>query len=321
MRNPRRARFVLVILLLAAFTLITIDYRSSSLDGVRSGASTVFGPIERAVSDVTRPIGSWFSSIGHLGSYKHENDALRRENSQLENELHMTQAERDEYAQSLRLLHLAGLAQYKVAPARVISYGGGFTQDSTVAIDIGSADGIKKNETVINGDGLVGRTITVGRTTSTVLLANDPTSTVGVRLVGQRQLEVGIVQGRGVNRPLTLSLYSNTTLPQVGQKVVSFGDASTGFRPFVPSVPIGYVTQVDPLNGGSEPTATVKPYVDFTALDIVAVVTQTPARISPGQLVPKSPTPAPTTTVTVTASPSSHPSHSTPASPGTSSSP
>ena len=79
MKDTRRARLVLTILLLLAFTLITLDYRSGALDGGRSAAADVFGPIENTVGDVVHPIGSWFSSLGHLGSYKSENDKLERE--------------------------------------------------------------------------------------------------------------------------------------------------------------------------------------------------------------------------------------------------
>src|SRR5271154_5927949 len=104
MRNSRRGRLVLTLLLLAAFTLITIDYRSNSLGGVRSAASTVFGPIEDGVGDVVHPIGSWFSSIGHLGSYKRKNDELKSQVAKLQAQLHLTAAERDELAQAQKLL-------------------------------------------------------------------------------------------------------------------------------------------------------------------------------------------------------------------------
>ena len=49
--------------------------------------------------------------------------------------------------------------------------------------------------TVLNGDGLVGRVKTASLTTSTVLLAIDPTSSVGARL--EATLELGIATGRG----------------------------------------------------------------------------------------------------------------------------
>jgi rod shape-determining protein MreC len=291
---------VLTLLLLAAFTLITVDYRSNALGGVRSAASTIFGPIENVVDDVTHPIGSWFSSIGHLGSYKSENNKLKNRVSQLQDQLDLTAAERSELAQDQKLLHLAGLAQFRIVPARVTAVGDGLGFGETATIDRGRANGVKVNETVIDGNGLVGRTIVVGRSTSTILLANDLTFAVGARLEG-RQLELGSVKGGGLNQPMTLTLFNNTTRLTVGEQLVTA--ASTSDEPFVPEVPIGRVTKVAPLNGGLAQTATVQPYVDFTSIDIVAVVVHAPKAIKHDSLLPASPTPAPTVTVTVTATP------------------
>src|SRR5580704_273807 len=148
MRNSRRGRLVLTLLLLAAFTLITIDYRSGTLNGVRRAASTIFGPIENVVDDVTHPIGSWFSSIGHLGSYKHENQQLKNQIAQLQAQLHITAAQRIELAEDQKILHLASIAQFRVVAARVIAVGGGLGTDQTATIDRGTANGTKANETV-----------------------------------------------------------------------------------------------------------------------------------------------------------------------------
>jgi rod shape-determining protein MreC len=314
MRNSRRGRLVLTLLLLAAFTLITIDYRSNALGGVRSGTETVFGPIEDAVGDVTHPIGSWFSSIGHLGSYKHENDALRRKVAQLQGQLNLTAAERAQLAQDQKLLHLAGLAQYRVVPAQVTAVGDGLNFGQTATINRGSVNGIRKNQTVIDGNGLVGKTIVVGRFTSTILLANDLTFTVGARLAG-KQLELGSVQGGGLNQPMTLTLFNNTTRLTVGEQLVTA--ASLHNTPFVPEVPIGRVIKVAPLNGGLAQTALVAPYVDYTAIDIVAVVVRAPASIKHDILLPAAPTPAPTVTVTVTTTPGSSSPGSTSSTGGT----
>jgi len=300
MRNTRRARLVLTILLLAAFSLITLDYRTGALGGIRSAASTIFGPIEDVVNDVTHPIGSWFSSIGHLGSYKNENAALKRKVAGLESQLHLTAAQRNELAQDQKLLHLAGIAQFSIIGARITAYGSSLNFDETATINRGSANGVKLDQTVIGPNGLVGRTIVVGHSTSTILLANDPTFVVGARTEG-KQLEVGSVQGGGINHPLTLSLYNSTAPLTVGEQVVSFG--SQNDIPFVPEVPIGIVTHVNPLSGGLSETATIQPFVDFTALDVVAVVTHAPKNIRHDALLPASPTPAPTVTVTVTETP------------------
>jgi rod shape-determining protein MreC len=321
MRNTRRRRLVLTLLLLAAFSLITLDYRSNALSGVRSTASSIFGPIEDGVSDVTHPIGSWFTSIGHLGSYKHQNSELQKQIASLQSQLHLTAAERAELAQDQKLLHVASVAQYTIVAARVTAYGGGLGTDQTVTIDRGSANGIKVNQTVINGDGLVGRTVTVGRTTSTVLLADDPTFGVGARTEA-KQLELGLVAGGGRDKLMTLTLLNTTVQPTVGEQLVTEGDSNDRDVPFVPEVPIGKIVTVNPLNGGLAYTATVQPFVDYTSIDMVAVVIHAPKTIKHDALLPAAPTPAPTVTVTTTVTatpgaPSSPPS--TPATTGTTS--
>jgi rod shape-determining protein MreC len=307
MRNSRRGRLVLTLLLLAAFTLITLDYRSNSLGGVRRGMSTVFGPIEDAVSHVTHPIGSWFTSQAHAGSYKSRNEALQAQIAKLNGELNLSALQRNELKQDQKLLHIAGLAQFTVVGARVVAYGGGLVPEQTVTINKGSANGIAAQETVIDGDGLVGKTITVGRNSSTVLLADDRTFNVGVR-TESNQLELGSVTGGGPGQPMTLQLFNPGTPLTVGEQLVTIGSNAQD-TPFVPEVPVGKITHVSPLpTGGLGQTATVQPYVNFSAIDILAIVVRAPKTIKHDLLLPASPTPAPTVTVTVTATPGNTPS-------------
>jgi rod shape-determining protein MreC len=300
MRNARRARLVLTLLLLSALTLITLDYRSGALGGVRKVASTIFGPIEDGIDAVVHPIGSWFSGLGHLGSYKHENEDLHHQVAQLQTQLRLTATEHTEYLQEQKLLHLAGLGQYTSVAARVTAYGAAFGFESTIAINRGTANGIQRNETVISGAGLVGRVVAVARDTATVQLANDSEFTVGARL-STGTLAVASVQGNGRGEPMNLQLLDNTVLLTVGQQLVSFSSGPGG--PFVPEVPIGTITHVSKVNGQIAQTASVKPFVDFSSLDVVAVVVHAPKSIPHDLLLPHSPTPAPTVTVTVTATP------------------
>jgi rod shape-determining protein MreC len=53
--------------------------------------------------------------------------------------------------------------------------------------------------------------------------------------------------------------------------VVSFGSGQAG-SPYVAGVPIGTVTGVTGQLGSLDRVATIQPYVDFTALDLVGVV-------------------------------------------------
>ena len=163
MRDTRRARVILALLLLTAFTLITLDYRSGGGGPLRAIGNAVFGPVERAASAVTRPIGSFFSGRGHLNSYKSETNRLKAQS--LLEQLRLTDADRSHLASAEKLLNLAGRAQFRIVAARVVAYGSTLGFESTATIDVGSQDGIKSNETVINGDGLVGKTLDVGPTT------------------------------------------------------------------------------------------------------------------------------------------------------------
>jgi rod shape-determining protein MreC len=289
MRDSGRARVVLAVLLLTAFTLITLDYRSGGGGPLRRVANAVFGPIENAVGDVARPIGSFFSGLGHLSSYKSDNAKLRKEVAQLRSQLRLTDAERARLADEEKLLHLDQLAQFRIVTANVSAVGGSLDFESTATIDIGSRDGITPDMTVIDGDGLVGKTLSVGPTTATVLLANDVQFSAGARLESSQL--IGHVDGGG-RGPMRFTLLDSQGSIKVGARLVTFGDI--GQKPFVPEVPIGRVTRVVPTPGALTRTAEVAPYVGFDSLDVVGVVVSAPRTIKRDSLVPPSPSPTPT---------------------------
>jgi rod shape-determining protein MreC len=141
-----------------------------------------------------------------------------------------------------------------------------------VTIDAGSRDGIERDMSVISGAGLVGRTIDVGPTTSTVLLIVDATSSVGGRLSGTSQ--IGIVSGTGRQDSLTMQLLDPLAVVDVGDVVVSFG--SEGGRPYAPGIPIGVVAEMRGTEGQLTRSAILEPYVDISRLDIVGVVLRAP---------------------------------------------
>jgi rod shape-determining protein MreC len=291
MRDSGRARVVLAVLLLTAFTLITLDYRSGSGGPLRRVANAIVGPIENAVGDVARPIGSFFSGLGHLSGYKSDNARLRREVSQLRSQLRLTDAERARLADEEKLLHLDQLAQFRIVAANVSAVGGSLDFESTATIDVGSRDGITPDMTVIDGDGLVGKTLSVGPTTTTVLLADDVQFSAGARLESSQL--IGHVDGGG-HAPMRFTLLDSQGSIKVGSRLVTFGDI--GQKPFVPEVPIGRVTRVVPTPGALTRTAEVAPYVAFDSLDVVGVVVSAPRTIKRDSLLPPRPSPSPAPT-------------------------
>jgi rod shape-determining protein MreC len=295
---------LLALLLVTSVSLITIDYRGgdrSPLDGLRSLAAAVFGPVEQVAAAIAGPVSDAVDSVSRLGEGSDEVDRLRRENEELTRRLRTSKLDRNRAAELDELLRLAGAGRYRVVPAQVIAIGSAQSFSWTVTIDAGTGDGIHPDMTVLNGDGLVGRVKTAGPSTATVLLAVDPDSSVGVRLEGS--MEVGFTTGQGIGDggDLDLRLLDGQSTVVRGDRLVTFG--SQGDTPYVPGVPVGVVRSVQGTPGSQTRTAVVDPYVDFTALDLVGVVVEPPRKDPRDAVLPPRPTASPQPTVTVTVTP------------------
>ena len=192
MHDNRRTRLVLGVLLIIAITLITLDFRDGGASPARGLGADIFGPIERVTHDVTDPVASVFDSITGGPSAQGTITTLQRQNAELRAELSAAQLNKSARKQLAQLLQLDA-GGYQIVTANVIAAGGGFSD--TVTLDVGSDDGIKADETVLNGSGFVGLVTQVSANTSTVLLASDASSVVGVQLAGSG--EIGAVTGTG----------------------------------------------------------------------------------------------------------------------------
>ncbi|MFF1301740.1 rod shape-determining protein MreC [Streptomyces sp. NPDC058307] len=304
MRDTRESRLLLVLLIAVAFALITVDIRGgedSPVDGARQGAATVFGPIENGVSAAVDPVGNAVSAVRDSGERYDRLAELTKENAALKARLGSDDRNSSRLKQLDKMLKIAGEGQYGIKGAEVIAIGAAQGFSWTITIDVGVNDGIRRDMTVLNGDGLVGRVTTVGPNTATVLLANDPDFTVGTRM--ESTDELGFASGQG-DRPLRVELLNGKAEIKKGDRLVTFG--SQADRPFVPGVPVGVVSRVDPSGGDLTRTVYVTPYVSFTKLDIVGVVVQTPKKDPRDTVLPAKPKPTPTPTVTVTVTPSAN---------------
>ena len=263
MLDARRTRPVLIALLVVAIALITIDFRDGGTSGAHSVGGRLFGPVE------------------HIGGRRHRlvprrrqqrrgTDACSSRTTALQLELAQAQVTGQEAAELGRLLNLTGSDHYKVVAATVIAAGGDYSD--TVTISAGSGDGIAANETVLNGDGLVGTVVATTPTTATVQLATDAGATVGIRMAGDGQIGAltGTADDFSGTAPLKLTLFSANATLKPGQELVTFG--SVGGRPYVPGIPIGRITTVTTEPGSLTPTALVKPFADFTGLGVLGVV-------------------------------------------------
>ncbi len=293
MRDTRRSRVVLSLLLVVSLTIVVVGLRGAG-DGAREGAAGVFGPLESAAAAIVRPVSDFIGSIRTLGSKDEQIAALQAENDALRTELNTSEYARTRARELDELLHVAGLGRYRTVPAQVVATGPAQGFGRTVTIDAGTLDGIKVDQTVLSGQGMVGKVVAVASTTAVVQLLTDPTSTVGARLEGSAR--VGLLSGNGDPDELTLAMLDQRSSLTVGDRLVSKGSA--GGDPYVPGVPLGVITSLGGMPGGSGRVATVQPYADLTALDLVGVVVEPPRTDPRDALLPPVPSPATSSTST-----------------------
>ena len=310
MRDTRRTRIVLAVLLLTAFTFITLDARGgegSIMDRLRETASSVLGPVERAAAAVVNPVSDFIDGITSINSNADTIEQLESENEELRRQLLTSGLDQTRLEELDKLLHVASLSQFEIVPAQVIAVASESGYARSVTVDAGTRDGIRRNMTVLNGDGLVGRVLSVGQSTATILLLTDPSFSVGARLAESG--EMGSVTGNGGD-PLSLEIYNAQAIIGEGNVVVTLG--SRDDKPFVPGVPIGEVTDVISTPGALTRQAAVAPYASMTSLNLVGIVIEAPRKAPRDALVTPNPSTSASPDVSSSPSPGASPSSSSP---------
>lgn len=266
--TDRRRRSVLAALVLVALVLVTLDYRGGDtgpLATLQRGVLTVFSPLMEGVATVVRPIGGVFSSIGDLGGLDEENAALQAELAQARAQLQsQTDLER-QIAELGGQLSMREQLSLTTVGTRVLGRPVNGSAYS-VLVDSGADEGLAAGMAVINEAGLVGRVAEVTGSTARVQLVTDPgTGGFVVRLAATG--ERGLLNGRGA-QPFLLELQDAEAVVEPESEVVT--QAFPGST--IPDgLPIGVIA--DAGMGSSLP---VSPYVDFSRLSVLQVVTDYP---------------------------------------------
>jgi rod shape-determining protein MreC len=170
----------LVALMLVSLTLFTLSRLDHSLvRAARQAMSETLTPVLSASSIALSPIQSGLRRLAGLFELQGEMDRLKEENLKLRSwearakELERRIALLDELAKVVPEISM------KFATARVIADANGPFARAAL-LDAGREAGFKAGYPVINAEGLVGRLVIAGRTSSRLLLATDLNSRVPV---------------------------------------------------------------------------------------------------------------------------------------------
>lgn len=273
-RRSHRSRYTVVILLVAALIIITLDFRGgfdTVLGSLKDGAQDVFSPIQSGVSAAFRPIGNFFEGAARYGSLKTENARLRAENTRLQ----ATESEASILQSQLKTIssqeHLVFGPSVPTVMAQVESTTPSNFQD-VIVLSKGRDAGIKVGNPVVTGDGLVGRVVDVSHYQSRVLLISDPSSQIGVTFGSQGNLAV--VSGQGSGKLLAVSGIFPNEQVTTGEGMVTAG-VNDGLYP--KDLPVGKVSSVSWHQGQLQQRVTLTPLVELSHLDVVSVLRWTPS--------------------------------------------
>lgn len=270
-RRTARPRFTLLLIVLTAITLITIDYRADGggvTGAVRGGARTVLSPIGTAVKFVVTPVGNVIGGILDFGRVRHENAKLRDELADARSEVISAQDAKRQLTQLLDEIDITSVTDIPSVAARVTASTPSLLQ-ATIEIDKGSGDGLAKGMPVISGGALIGKVVRVTGQRATVQLLSDPGLSVGVRLA--RTGDLGVATGDGGD--LVMSLVEPTTEVKNGDGVVTSGLQQSEYPP---NLAVGTVRSFKRDDPALTQNVRIKPLVNLRRLSFVRVLQWSP---------------------------------------------
>jgi rod shape-determining protein MreC len=270
---------VVVVLVLAALTLLTVSFRSptaGALHDVQGAGSTALRPFQIAATRVAQPFRDAYNYFDGLAGAKSENAKLKRINAELRSNVISARASAAKYQQLPALLHFEQgrtfPKDYRAVNAAVISFPAGqFTH--TLEIEAGSSEGLRINSPVVSGAGLVGRVSNVFPHTAIVTLLSDTDSFVAARDL-RNNVRGGI--RAGPSGTLSLEEVQKQLLVKKGDVIVTDGTRSARFPDLYPyGIPIGRVSSVGVTDTATFLQVQVQPFANFGSLDAVAALVPT----------------------------------------------
>ena len=237
----------------------------------QEAAGMIIVPFEKSISS----IGLWLTEVNK--NFKDKQDLINA-NEELQNTIDTLTEQNNILSQNqaelTRLEELYNLdeeyADYPKVAARIISKDPGNWYD-TFMINKGSKDGIRVDNNVIAGKGLVGIVTEVGSNWATVRSIIDDSSNVSAMTVGTSDtcMVEGDLELIDEGKLRFTQLYDKDDKVTVGERVVT----SNISEKYVEGLFIGYVSDIELSTNNLTKTGTLVTPVDFKHLKDVFVIT------------------------------------------------
>ncbi len=254
----RILRYIIIAIAAVVFFISFLIWRTDN-PRIEALRFTIIDRYAPGMDWVYTPFRGASGLVGNFQSY----EQLVRENRELRQQVQQMESWREAALQleqinaELRALNnLSAPDQMNFVTGEVIADSGSpFSQ--TALINIGRNKGVESGAPAVDGFGLIGRVIGVGKDKSRVLLLSDPSSQISARVLPQGIR--AIVRGNN-GHDLDLTLIEGGSSNLAGSRVVTSGD---GIYPG--DLLIGYVTVADNK-------ISVRIAADFSSLELARIL-------------------------------------------------
>jgi rod shape-determining protein MreC len=215
-------------------------------------------------SDIVSFLSTPMVKVKSLAIVNEENQYLREKNLQLNLQLESIFYAADENKKLRELLDFKRDTKLKILPASIINKGIQ-TNLNSLTIDLGSTDGIAVDQAVLTPEGIIGKTIQTGKSSSIVQSISDNNFRLSVRIMPSGA--VGILRWYNNNMCKIYEVQKNVDI-NIGDRVITSGFSKI----YPPKLPVGIVSGVYDERGNYQKVVNVEIQSDFESIQNVFVV-------------------------------------------------
>ena len=215
-------------------------------------------------SDVVSLLSTPMVKIKSLAIVNEENQYLREKNLQLNLQLESILYAADENKNLRELLDFKRDTKLRIVPSTIINKGIQ-ANINFLTIDVGLSNGVKPNQAVLTPDGIIGKTIQVGKKSSQVQSISDNNFRLSVRIMPSGA--VGILRWQKNNICKIYEVQKNVNI-NIGDRVITSGFSKI----YPPKLPVGFVSGVYDERGSYQKVVNVEIQNDFESIQNVFVV-------------------------------------------------
>ena len=259
---------LLLIVFVLALPLLSINLQKAPDEApwYAEPFAIVAGGLQSAFTGLSTGVRGTTAQYLDLIKVKELNRNLVRENAEMKAKLQEFSDLQSENLRMKKLLNFQQRSQARMMSAQVVAQDL-FSEHSTVRINRGTADGVKRGMAVITPEGVVGYVFDSEKHTSRVLVLTDRYSVIDGMVARSRAR--GVIEGQTSDRCRMKYLTRTDDVVQ-GDLVVATGLDNV----FPKGFPIGTIVNVEAKKYGVTQKVEVQPIVDPSRVDEVFVLFQ-----------------------------------------------